>query len=373
MSTSSQPFVLKWGIISTGRIAMEFVKDLLVDPKTRNTTDVAHKIVAVGSRSVESAQKFISEYAPNEEGIKAYSTYAEVYADPNVEAVYIGTPHTLHYENALAALEAGKHVLCEKATTSNAAELKALLKLAKEKKLFFMEALWTRFHPLTLELKRIAEEGTLGDPVVLHADLSADFHIENLPLTHRMLDPKLGGGALLDLGPYPLFWAMLALYEHPSNKNARPSSITGSIIKTPITGVDASTSFTLNFTEHLRAQAILSCSMTVPSAHFGATIRYKNGNVLVKAPIYRPPAFTVQYYDKPGGDVVREETKAFKYVGGGWHYEADEVARCIRDGKLESDLWGHEKSIIMMEVFDEVRRQGQYVLPEGVEKVERVQ
>ena len=147
---------------------------------------------------------------------------------------------------------------------------------------------------------------------------------------------------------------MLALYEHPSNKNARPSSITGSIVKTPITGVDASTSFTLNFTEHLRAQAILSCSMTVPSAHFGATIRYKNGNVLVKAPIYRPPAFTVQYYDKPGGDVVREETKAFKYVGGGWHYEADEVARCIRDGKLESDLWGHEKSIIMMEVFDEV-------------------
>ena len=91
----------------------------------------------------------------------------------------IGTPHTFHYENALDALNAGKHVLCEKATTSNATELKALLKLAKEKKLFFMEALWTRFHPLTLELKRIAEEGTLGDPVVLHADLSADFHTES--------------------------------------------------------------------------------------------------------------------------------------------------------------------------------------------------
>lgn len=90
----------------------------------------------------------------------------------------LGTPHTLHYENALDALNAGKHVLCEKATTSNTAELKALLQLAKEKKLFFMEALWTRFHPLTLELKRIAEEGALGDPVVAHADLSADFHIE---------------------------------------------------------------------------------------------------------------------------------------------------------------------------------------------------
>ena len=91
----------------------------------------------------------------------------------------LGTPHTLHYENARDALNAGKHVLCEKATTSNAAELKDLLKLAREKKLFFMEALWTRFHPLTLELKRVAEEGSLGDPVVVHADLSADFHTES--------------------------------------------------------------------------------------------------------------------------------------------------------------------------------------------------
>ncbi|KAI0641950.1 NAD-P-binding protein [Trametes meyenii] len=370
---ANQPFVLRWGIISTGWIAQQFVKDLLEDPKTRDVTDVAHKIAAVGSRTVESAQKFIAEYAPKEKDIKTYGTYDEVYNDPNVDAVYIGTPHTLHYENALDALNAGKHVLCEKATTSNATELKALLKLAKEKKLFFMEALWTRFHPLTLELKRIAEEGALGDPVVLHADLSMDFHIEDLPLTHRIIDPKLGGGALLDLGPYPLFWAMLALYEHPSNKNARPTSVTGSIIKTPITGADSSTSFTLNFTEHLQAQAILSCSITVLEPAFGATIRYKKGNILVKPPIYRSPSFTVQYFDKPGGEIVREETKKFKYVGGGWHFEADEVARCLRDGKTESDTWNHEKSVIVMEIFDEVRRQGKYTLPEGVEKIGRVQ
>ncbi|KAH9846034.1 NAD-P-binding protein [Lenzites betulinus] len=370
---SNTPYVLKWGIISTGWIAQQFVKDLLEDPATRNVTDVAHKIVAVGSRSVESAQKFVSEYAPKEKDIKTYGTYTDVFADPDVNAVYIGTPHTLHYENALEALNAGKHVLCEKATTSNAAELKALLALAKEKKLFFMEALWTRFHPLTLELKRIAEEGTLGNPVVMHADLSADFFIDTLPHTHRMLDPKLGGGALLDLGPYPLFWAMLSLYEHPANKGARPTSVTGSIVKTPLTGVDASTSFTVNFTSHLRAQAVLSCSMTVPAAPFGATIRYERGVIVVKPPIFRPPAFTVQYFDKPGGDVVREETRTFKYVGGGWHFEADEVARCLRDGRLESESWGHEKSIIVMEIFDEVRRQGKYVLPEGVEKIDRIQ
>ncbi|OBZ73832.1 hypothetical protein A0H81_06044 [Grifola frondosa] len=212
--------------------------------------------------------------------------------------------------------------------------------------------------------------GHAGDPVVLHADLSADFGIEHLPLTHRMLDPKLGGGALLDLGPYPMFWTILALYEHPSNKNARPTSVSASMVKTPITGVDSNTSFTVNFTEHLRAQAILSCSMTVPTASFGATIRYKNGNIVIGTPIYRPTSFTVQYYDKPGsGVVVREEKLTFSYAGGGWFYEADEVARCVRDGKLESELWGHEKSIMVMEIFDEVRRQGGYKFPDGVEKV----
>ncbi len=143
------------------------------------------------------------------------------------------------------------------------------------------------------------------------------------------------------------------MYEHPSNKKARPTSVTGSIVKSKIADVDACTSWTVNFTEHLQAQAILSCSMTVPTASFGATIRYKNGTITVKPPIFCSPSFTVQYFDSQG-DVVREETKTFKYTGGGWHYEADEVARCIRDGKLESDLWGHEKSIIVMETFDKV-------------------
>ncbi|KAI0072698.1 NAD(P)-binding protein [Panus rudis PR-1116 ss-1] len=368
--TSNQPFVLRWGIISTGKIAEAFVKDLLVDPKTRNVEDISHKVAAVGSRSVQKAQAFIDAYAAGDKNIKAYGSYAEVYADKDVDAIYIGTPHTHHYENARDALLAGKHVLCEKATTSNAAELRALLKLAKERNLFFMEAMWTRFQPLTKAVKEVAEEGTLGDPVVLHADLSGDFDIENIPKTHRILDPHLGGGALLDLGPYPMIWAVLALYEHPSNKKNRPTQITGSILKTPLTGVDSSTSFTLNFTETLRAQAILSCSITLPPPSPGVTIRYRNGNILIQPPIYCPKTFIVQYFDKPGsGFVVKEEKRSFKYIGGGWHYEADEVARCIRDGKVESDTWGHDKSLLLMDVFDEVRKQGDYKLPEGVEKV----
>ena len=148
----------------------------------------------------------------------------------------------------------------------------------------------------------------------------------------------------------------MALYEHPSNKGARPTSITGSMLKPPLTGVDECTSWTLTFTEHLRAQANLSCSISLSSPTPAVTIRYVKGNILIQPPIYRPTTFTVQYFDKPGsGKVAKEETKTFEYVGSGWHFEADEVARCIRDGKLQSDTWGHDKSLLLMDVFDEVR------------------
>lgn len=153
-----------------------------------------------------------------------------------------------------------------------------------------------------------------------------------------------------------MIWAVLGLYEHPANKNARPTSITGSMVKTPLTGVDRSTAIVLNFTEHLQAQAILSCNITLPSASPGVTIRYRNGNILVQPPIFRPPSFTVQYFDKPGsGNVVREETRKFSHGTGGWYYEADEVARCVSAGKIESEIWSHDKSLLLMDVFDEVR------------------
>ena len=142
------------------------------------------------------------------------------------------------------------------------------------------------------------------------------------------------------------------------------------MLKTPLTGVDSSTSFTLTFSGGLQAQAILSCSITLPATDPGVTIRYRNGNILIAPPIYSPREFTVQYFDKPGtGKVVREEKRFFEYEGRGWHFQADEVARCVRDGKLESDLWGHEKSLLEMDIFDEVRKQGDYKFPAGVEQV----
>ncbi|KAF7316640.1 GFO-IDH-MocA domain-containing protein [Mycena chlorophos] len=370
------PIVLRWGIISTGGICADFVKDLRIDPKTRNVDDIEHKVVAVGSRNgaVDKAKEFIKKYADGDESIKACGTYEEVYANSDVDVIYIGTPHTLHYDNSLDAIKAGKHVLCEKPVTSNAAELKALLAAAKEHGVFFMEAMWTRFQPLSLAIIDLLASGELGKPVVVHADLSGDFDLENIPKTHRILDPTLGGGAILDLGPYPLVWAIMSLYEYPTNENTPPSKITGSIVKTPLTGVDANTAFTLNFNK-LGAQAVLSCSTNLSMLEGdnpGAVIRCERGIIRVAAPIYVPKSFKVSVFGTGPGErnkIVREEEKMFDYIGRGMHFQADEVARCIREGRKESALWGHEKSLLEMAVFDEVRKQGGYALPPGVERV----
>ncbi|KXN86565.1 Trans-1,2-dihydrobenzene-1,2-diol dehydrogenase [Leucoagaricus sp. SymC.cos] len=358
------PFTLRWGIISTGKIASVFVsvKFLITHDASRGVNDVIHTVVAVGSRNVLTAQEFINAKAGGEKSIKAYGSYDEVFADP---VIYIGTPHTYHYENALAAIKARKHVLVEKPATTNAAEFRSLIQAANEYGVFIMEAMWTRFLPISLAIKKIAESGILGNPIVLHADLSADFGIDNLPLTHRIIDPKLGGGGLLDLGPYPFVWAIMAIYEHPSNISSRPVTISSSMLKTPLTGVDANTSFTLTFPS---SQAILTTSINLNSSPFGCTIRYERGSIIITPPIYCPKQFTVQYHND-AGKVVKEEKQVVEHVGGGWHFQADEVARCVRDGRKESEIWTHGKTLLEMEVFDNVRHSGGYILPPGVEKV----
>lgn len=159
------------------------------------------------------------------------------------------------------------------------------------------------------------------------------------------------------------------------------------MLKTPLTNVDSSTSFTLNFSSaSLVAQAVLSCSITLSAVNPGVVIRFERGTIKIGAPIYCPKGFTVEYHGS-NGNLVREEKQVFEYVGGGWHFQADEVARCVRDGKKESSLWGHNKSLLEMGIFDEVcfqdrllhceprslvlkvRRQGGYQFPAGIERV----
>ena len=131
--------------------------------------------------------------------------------------------------------------------------------------------------------------------------------------------------------------------------------ISAAMLKTQLTGVDANTSFMLMFSETLQAQVILSCSINVQQSDSGVTIHYRNGNILIHPPIHHPKSFMVQYFDKPGsGDIVKEERRVLSYIGTGLHFKADEVTRCVRDGKLESEIWSHEKSLMVMDIFDEV-------------------
>jgi len=182
---------LRWGIISTGGIATNFAKDLLTDPANRSASDVSHVIKAIGSRSVPSAQRFLdmlsSADAPADwggkngslDGCKAYGSYEELYADPNVDVVYIGTPHTLHHRNTKDALLAGKHVLCEKPFTLNMEELDELIAIAKEKMLFLMEAVWTRFHPIMYAIQDVLFSGKLGKIKRFQADFSMNFNADS--------------------------------------------------------------------------------------------------------------------------------------------------------------------------------------------------
>ncbi|KAG8835096.1 hypothetical protein FRC17_005217 [Serendipita sp. 399] len=370
----SQPvFNLRWGVLGAGWISGVFVKDIILDPKSRGVTDVTHEFVAVGSRDAAKAQEWITKITGREDHpAKAYGSYDELVKDSFILA---RVPHSGHYDLAVLALNNGKHVLLEKPFTVNAKEARSLIDLAKKKNLFIMEAMWTRFLPVAQYISDLVKGGELGEVRVLHADLSGNCKIEDLPLDHRLLDPKLAGGALLDLGPYPMVWAIIAMYENPGHDKKQTPSVSSSMLKAPRTGVDAHSAFTVTF-DDLFAQAVLTCGLTVSTPSPALVIRLKKGNILVDAPIYRPQKVTVQWLKEPGGGTVeKEEVKNFTngsgddIPGGGWHWQADEVARCIRDGKLESATWSWDKTIFEMEVFDKVRQQSGLSFPDGVEKV----
>ncbi|KAL5633301.1 hypothetical protein ACGC1H_003710 [Rhizoctonia solani] len=354
-------FTLRWGILATGGIAEAFAKDLLVDPAARDTHDVAHKIVAVGSSSsIDKSREFITKVGADSSSVIACGSYQELVNIKEVDIIYIATPHSHHYENGLLALEAGKHVLCEKAFTVNARQAAHLAKVAESKKLFLMEAVWTRFFPISKEIQRlIHEEKILGDVRRVFADLAMIFKRD---ANSRLYNPELAGGALLDLGIYPFTWAFMTLYDHPDNQKTKPT-ITANILKSQLTPVDETTSATLTFSK-IHATAHVSCSMTAKTiAPYCVTIQGEKGELLVGPAPYRPEQFVLRLYDQ------EPKTHDYKIPGQGLFWEADECARQIRDGKLQSERFSLNDSIAFMEILDEVRRQGGLSYPDKIEGV----
>ncbi|AHH96928.1 Gfo/Idh/MocA family protein [Kutzneria albida] len=312
---------VRWGIMGTGGIADTFVTDL------RNTdSGVA---VAVGSRSQASADRFADRLGIG----RRHASYVELVADPEVDVVYVATPHPMHHANALLALRAGKPVLVEKPFTMNAAEARELVAVARERGLLLVEAMWTRFLPHIRRIRELVASGVLGEIVTVTADHGQWFAEDP---DFRLFAPALGGGALADLGVYPVSFASMIL--------GMPSRITA--LCTPaFTGVDGQTSMLFGYDSG--AQAVLTCTLRAMSPTRAAIVGTE-ARIEIDGDFYAPTSFTLIPRE---GEPTRFEQG---HLGRGLRHQADEVARLLAAGATESPLMPLDETISIMETMDAV-------------------
>lgn len=321
---------IRWGILGTGWIAHQQTTDLVGNGFT---------VVAVGSRTQESADAFAAEF-----GIpRAYGSYEDLVADPEVDAIYVSTPHPMHAENTTLALKAGKHVLVEKPFTISAAEATAVVELATEKSLVVLEAMWTRFLPHMLRIREIIAAGVIGEVRTLLAD-----HDQNLPKdpAHRINNPVLGGGALLDLGIYPVSFA--------HDLFGAPTSIQANAAKTA-TGVDRQTAIVLGYADG--QQAVLHTALDTLGPNRAAIVGTL-GRIEIESVWYTPTPFTV--FDSDGAVVERFDQPV---MNRGMQFQAWELERLVREGLVAGEILPAGESVEIMETLDEIRSQIGLVYP----------
>jgi len=312
---------LGWGLIGTGGIAESFAADL--------TFSKSGRAAAVGSRHIDSANRFADRFNIP----KRHASYEALAADPDVDVVYVATPHPMHHANALLALRAGKPALVEKAFTMNAAEAEELVATARAAGLFLMEAMWTRFLPHVAEIRRLLAEGTLGELITVTADHGQWFAQDP---DFRLFASGLGGSALLDLGVYPVSFASMVL--------GKPDRIV-TLIDPAFTGVDGQTSMLFGYASG--AQAVLTCTLSAKSPTRGAIVG-TDARIEIDGDFYAPTSFDLIART---GERTRFEAP---HEGLGLWHEAEEVARCLREGLLESPLMPLDESIEIMRTMDAV-------------------
>lgn len=315
---------IRWGILGTGFIAGLQTQDLIENGFT---------VQAVGSRTLESSKAFAEEYGV----ATAHGSYEDLVADPLVDVVYIATPHPFHHANALLALNAGKHVLVEKSFTMNAREAQDIVDFAESKGLVALEAMWSRFLPHMIRIRAIIEEGTIGEVRKVVAS-----HNQSLPKdpAHRLNDPALGGGALLDLGIYPVSFAFDIL--------GTPETIRASASMTA-TGVDRQTAAIFEYVGG--QQAIVDCELDAASANRAMVIGTE-GWIDIESTWYNPTPFTVHTMD---GSVVERYEQPVNSRG--MQYQAAELERLVREGVTAGTILPPRESVAVMAAMDEIRRQ----------------
>ncbi|KAI9150623.1 D-xylose 1-dehydrogenase (NADP(+)) [Paramyrothecium foliicola] len=360
MASNETP-TCRWGIITTGLISSWFVEDLLMP---RSDAKAKHIIQAIGTSSIQKGNDFVAKYLKDDPSQKPtiYGSYKEVYNDPNVDCVYIGTPHGFHKRDCLEAIAAGKNILCEKAFTINAAEAKEIFDAAKQKGVYVAEAMWLRHRPMVAELRKILyEDKAIGEVFRTTSDFQLDIDIASLPSTSRYKNLELGAGSLLDIGIYSLTWAILTLEPDAPAPRPKPKIMA---VQSFIDGIEVTTSLLLHYADTGRQGIVTSTTEKKKgSPAVIATIDGKNGFVEVEGHLpSHPHSFTV--YPKWTGEQKPEGKKYdFKRQQQGFIYEADNTALDLAAGKKESSIMPWSETIRVMEIMDEVRRQGGTVYP----------
>ena len=374
--TVPSPPTLRWGILGPGGIAESFADDLALVPGAQ--------LVAVGSRNRERAVAFAARRAIP----YAHGSYEALAADPSVDIIYVATPHSRHAEDALLCLAAGKHVLVEKPFTIGGDEAQGVSDAARSSGRFVMEAMWTRFFPLFKTVRELIISGRIGSVIALRADFGNAVPYDP---THRLWNPDLAGGALLDLGVYPMTWAV-GLLGWPQ-------------------AFEADSSFAPNGVDEATGMRLVHEGGAVSLLHVSQRRRTPNrvvvegtaGRVTITAPLYAPRRVTVSHHvgvaeaaswtrsladlDQPGSPIlgltdrlpakllrvwesgpsrrvrnrVAEQTSPTEPLvdlspGHGYHYEAEECGRCIAAGLTESPAWTLDDSVRMMRLLGDIRR-----------------
>jgi predicted dehydrogenase len=315
---------INWGIIAPGRIAHKFAHDLQLAEGAR--------LHAVASRSLERARAFAGQYGAHH----AYGSYEEILACPDLDVVYIASPHTEHCAHTLMCLKQKIPVLCEKPMAINIAQAHRMVEAARANDTFLMDAIWTRFIPAFEEALQLLNDGIIGSLKTIRADFG--FRAE-FPPEHRLFNMALGGGSLLDVGIYPVFLATLLW--------GKPEKIKASAAFGP-TGSDDSCAMIFEYAGG--RLAILDASVAV-NTNTEAYFYGETGTLHLHSRFHHPSKFAVSYYEKP------TETFNHPFTGNGYYHEILEVCECLKNGKKESEKLPLDFSLQLMEVLDWARRE----------------
>jgi dihydrodiol dehydrogenase / D-xylose 1-dehydrogenase (NADP) len=313
---------IRWGILSTGRIAQKMAETL------NNSLDA--ELVAVGSRDADTVRAF----ADQNNIPKRHASYEALVADPDVDVIYVATPHTFHHANTLLALNHGKHVLCEKAFSINGDQAQEMVDVARSKNLFLMEAMWTRFIPAVVQVREWLNSGAIGTPRLLNVNFCAK--LPNDP-NGRIYNKALGGGTLLDMGIYPVSFAVMAF--------GLPDEV-HSYVNIGHTGVDEMESITFRYHDGRVATLNTSVGFNAPRT---ALIAGTDGYIMVPDSFHHAESAILARNGEPS------ETVNIPLAHNGFEYQVNEVHACLRAGKTESAVMPLDESVAIMRLNDSLR------------------